>query len=220
MSVAMTKWAIQHEPTVYNHMKERILTNLCPNKDMCGYLKKPAPTPVALMSHTEKVEVRRPRITYVSRQLGGRKFEDALSRRLDEMLLSDEMAQYFQVQIVHMQNYTATKQIAVAASTDIMLGVHGNGLTHAFWMPMHGVVIEVFQKGNCLYDYQWIAAASGQHWIGLTQEGVLAVGNPKAYCSMPNEKESGSWDSITIDLDNLKTILLTLRNMLNGEPLV
>ncbi len=67
-------------------------------------------------------------------------------------------------------------QIAQAAKTTVMLGVHGNGLSHLLWMPQSSTsveagdvkttsgqraVIELFYPGGFAHDYHWTSRALG-----------------------------------------------------------
>ncbi|KAF8913029.1 hypothetical protein CPB84DRAFT_1811992 [Gymnopilus junonius] len=55
------------------------------------------------------------------------------------------------------------EQIQAAARTTIMLGVHGNGLTHLVFMKPNrlSTVIELFYPGGFAHDYYWTTRALG-----------------------------------------------------------
>ncbi|KDR78102.1 hypothetical protein GALMADRAFT_138246 [Galerina marginata CBS 339.88] len=55
------------------------------------------------------------------------------------------------------------EQVREAARTTIMLGVHGNGLTHLVFMDPKRVstVIEIFYPGGFAHDYYWTSRALG-----------------------------------------------------------
>lgn len=67
------------------------------------------------------------------------------------------------------------EQIQVIANTDILLGVHGNGLTHLLFLPEHAAVIEVFPPNASALDYRLLADARKLSYLGLVPEyGVLS----------------------------------------------
>ena len=58
------------------------------------------------------------------------------------------------------------KQINIIANTDILIGVHGNGLTNLLWLPKHGTTIEMFGNYHH-YDYQILSEISGTEYFGF-----------------------------------------------------
>ncbi|KAG8990584.1 hypothetical protein FRB90_001698 [Tulasnella sp. 427] len=62
-----------------------------------------------------------------------------------------------------MEELTPEEQLAIAAETTIMIGVHGNGLTHLLWMPLTPLttVMEIFYPGGFAKDYEWTARVLG-----------------------------------------------------------
>lgn len=76
-----------------------------------------------------------PVITYVSRQDWGRRM---LRKRDHEQLVAElealEKKYGWEVHIVAMDKLSRDDQIRLAARTTILMGVHGNGLTHLLWM--------------------------------------------------------------------------------------
>ncbi|KAI3615660.1 hypothetical protein WG66_011909 [Moniliophthora roreri] len=104
-----------------------------------------------------------PVVTYVSRQGGGRslvhKDHDVLI--LELMDLEDEGI--CELYVAEMEKMSLREQIELAARTTIMLGVHGNGLTHQLWMPPspQSTVIEIMVPGGYVYDYEILARNMG-----------------------------------------------------------
>jgi len=64
-------------------------------------------------------------------------------------------------------------QVRAAADADIILGVHGNGLTNALWLPPHGTVIELFPDHVHHYDYQMLAEAMGLDYFGFERGTIF-----------------------------------------------
>lgn len=55
------------------------------------------------------------------------------------------------VHIVHLENLTICEQVAYGHNADILLGVHGSGLVHLWWMKDHALVYELephYEVGN------------------------------------------------------------------------
>jgi hypothetical protein len=77
------------------------------------------------------------------------------------------------------------RQVGAAHSTQILIGIHGNGLTHELWLPLDSTLIEVgnlatqtcridcqpqiFPDGSFLKDYQTVAYALGHNYIALVR---------------------------------------------------
>lgn len=59
------------------------------------------------------------------------------------------------------------EQVAYCARTDLLVGLHGNGLTNLLWQQPHSVAIELFQRGFHAYDYQMMAEMVGIDYFGF-----------------------------------------------------
>ncbi|OCF34056.1 hypothetical protein I316_04403 [Kwoniella heveanensis BCC8398] len=113
----------------------------------------------------------KPVITYVSRQEWGRRMlkkegHDSLVKELKEL----EKKYGWEVNIVSMDKLTRDEQIRLAARTTIMMGVHGNGLTHLLWMNAQNprsTVIEFFFPGGFAEDYEFTSRALGIRHYGV-----------------------------------------------------
>lgn len=111
-----------------------------------------------------------PVITYVSRQDWGRRMlkpedHDTLVKELGEL----EKKYGWEVNIVAMDKLSRDEQIRLAARTTIMMGVHGNGLTHLLWMNNlnpRATVMEFFIPGGFAEDYEYTARALGIRHYG------------------------------------------------------
>lgn len=75
------------------------------------------------------------------------------------------------------------QQVRVAAAHDIMVGVHGNGLTNALWMRPGSRLVELFSPGAHHYDYQFYAELAGLDYVGFERDRVFVGGRRygKAY---------------------------------------
>jgi hypothetical protein len=74
---------------------------------------------------------------YVDRQNTDRKLPDEHHSWLVETLQSHASVSFVQL---HMEEYSALEQIQKASRCDLMVGMHGNGLTHSLWMKP-GVIL-------------------------------------------------------------------------------
>jgi hypothetical protein len=85
----------------------------------------------------------------------------------------DVLARLGQHGVVNSVDFAALpweQQVRMAASHDVLLGVHGNGLTNLLWMRPGGLVLEFFPDGAHHYDYQFFAELCGVGYFGF--EGV------------------------------------------------
>ncbi|KAJ7598939.1 hypothetical protein C8J56DRAFT_1092988 [Mycena floridula] len=87
-----------------------------------------------------------PIVTYISRQGGGRRLKAEDHERLVESLMELKRDEICKVNVVSMEDMTLSQQIETIAKSTIIVGVHGNGLTHQLWMPSgpRSTVIEIF----------------------------------------------------------------------------
>ncbi|KAG8890646.1 hypothetical protein FRB98_006149 [Tulasnella sp. 332] len=76
---------------------------------------------------------------------------------------------------VHAERMTREEQIQMAAKSTIILGIHGNGLTHLVWMPPTplSTVIEIFYPGGFARDYEWTARALGHRHYGIWNDTYI-----------------------------------------------
>lgn len=112
----------------------------------------------------------KPVVTYVSRQGWGRRM---LKQEDHEVLVNElkrlEQEEGYELNIVHMEEMTREEQLALAGKTDILMGVHGNGLTALLWMEPkpYSTVMEFFCPGGFARDYEWTANRLGMTHYGF-----------------------------------------------------
>ncbi|EIW72763.1 hypothetical protein TREMEDRAFT_41962 [Tremella mesenterica DSM 1558] len=129
------------------------------------------------ISRSKQAKSGKPVITYVSRQEWGRRMlkkqsHESLVRELQEL----EKKYGWEVNIVSMDQLSRDEQIRLAARTTVMLGVHGNGLTHLLWMNAQNprsTVIEFFYPGGFAEDYEFTARALGIKHYGVWDDQVF-----------------------------------------------
>lgn len=53
------------------------------------------------------------------------------------------------------------------ADGKVMIGIHGNGLTHEMWMPEDATLIEMFPPETFLRDYQSVAQVLNHQYYAV-----------------------------------------------------
>ncbi|TFK41786.1 hypothetical protein BDQ12DRAFT_663800 [Crucibulum laeve] len=105
----------------------------------------------------------RPIVTYISRQGGGRRLLEKDHEGLVVALRQLEEEGLCDVRIAQMERLTLKEQIELVARSTIIVGVHGNGLTHQLWMPPSklSTVIEIVYPDSYAWDYEMLARNMG-----------------------------------------------------------
>ncbi|KAJ3829144.1 hypothetical protein EV361DRAFT_7532 [Lentinula raphanica] len=109
----------------------------------------------------------KPVVTYISRQGGRRSLAAEDHEELVRTLVDLQTEGLCHLEIPKMQELSLKQQIELASQTTIMIGVHGNGLTHQLWMPStsYSTVIEIFIPDGYLFDYEFLSRNVGhQHY--------------------------------------------------------
>lgn len=122
-----------------------------------------------------------PVITYVSRQDWGRR----MLRKADHEKLVEELQNLhtkygWEVNIVAMDKLSRDEQIRLAARTTILMGVHGNGLTHLLWMNNlnpRATVMEFFYPQGFATDYVFVSQALNIKYFGWWGNSSFAYPN-------------------------------------------
>lgn len=74
---------------------------------------------------------------------------------------------------LHMEEYTGHQQIVIASQCDMLIGVHGNGLTHGLWMTPHRYLIEFFYGYNYQFDYATAGQLLQHSYLGILDGEVI-----------------------------------------------
>lgn len=175
-----------HHQVVY--MERAFVSDRARTRDsvQCAKMNKllgaalPSLSNLALNSYAKKVQdyagARREkregiRVTYTKRHLP-RSFSKKVETKLLEAIAAIPGVT---VDTVEFANLSFKEQIQVIANTDILLGVHGNGLTHILFLPEDAAVIEVFPPNANALDYRLFADARKIDYLGLVPKyGVLS----------------------------------------------
>ncbi len=65
-------------------------------------------------------------------------------------------------------------QLQTIRNTDVLVGVHGNGLTHTLFLKPGATVIELFPSGCHLLDYRVFADLKGLRYYGMSPDGIYS----------------------------------------------
>ncbi|KAH8107838.1 hypothetical protein BXZ70DRAFT_884547 [Cristinia sonorae] len=111
-------------------------------------------------------------VTYISRQGARRHLIEEDHRKLVAAL--DEMCALrgWELNVVQAEKLSKDDQVALMARTTVLLGVHGNGLTHLILLPPTPIstVIEIFYPGGFAHDYEWTTRAMGMKHFAVQND--------------------------------------------------
>jgi len=99
---------------------------------------------------------------------------------VNEQEMVSEMKESFPnstVEVVHMEDLSICKQVQIAAEAAVLLGVHGAGLVHLWWLRDGAAAVELepgFEFGNP--TFRMLALLTGRNYsseqIGGTSNAV------------------------------------------------
>ncbi|KAJ2925006.1 hypothetical protein H1R20_g12078, partial [Candolleomyces eurysporus] len=117
----------------------------------------------------------RPIVTYISRQSTGRRLTDESHQGLVAALRELEEEGICTVRIPILEHMSLRDQLAEVASSTILVGVHGNGLTHQLWMPpsLRSAVFEIVMPPGYIFDYEILARNMGHKHYMVRNDSML-----------------------------------------------
>ena len=106
-------------------------------------------------------------VTFVDRQASGnRGLAPSLARELLWELATLEAG--IRVLWLRFELLTLREQVARASATDVLVGVHGNGLTHVLFIRRPGALVEIFPgDGSRILAFQQFSELRGVAYFGL-----------------------------------------------------
>ncbi|KAK8861629.1 hypothetical protein IAR55_002452 [Kwoniella newhampshirensis] len=140
-----------------------------------------------------------PNILYIDRQGTDRKLSSDAHAGLAVVL--GELESMGKAKVVHrkMERISHEEQIRNVADVDILIGVHGDGLTHQLWMSEGGVVIELFPPETFLPEYQIIADVLHHEYIPVWNDVALSR---EEWDALPRQHGSSAlYDGREVPLD-------------------
>ena len=116
----------------------------------------------------------RPVVTYISRQGGKRRcLSEKTHKKILEFFKNKQDIIFLPIQ---MEDHGFEQQMKVARSTDLLIGGHGNGLTHAAFMHPHRNVVEIFPEGMSFqYDYYTLSKMMGHEYTCIYSGGPAFI---------------------------------------------
>ncbi|KAJ7129079.1 hypothetical protein C8R46DRAFT_1363306 [Mycena filopes] len=117
----------------------------------------------------------RPLVTYISRQGGGRRLVQADHEALVAALRALEAEGVCEFQMAAMERISLREQIELVSRSTILVGVHGNGLTHQLWMPPSplSATIEILVPNGYTFDYEILARNMGHRHYAVWNDTFL-----------------------------------------------
>jgi protein O-GlcNAc transferase len=101
-------------------------------------------------------------VTHIKRS-GKRRMTDEARKALAMIV----KAQGYEYRSVDFSELTFPQQLQIIKNTDILIGVHGNGLTHSLFLPPNSKVIEIFPPESHLLDYRMLCNVAGLDYYGV-----------------------------------------------------
>lgn len=97
-----------------------------------------------------------------------------LANCLDQLtdLSLDQRLSPSEVYDAKMEKLPKSEQLGLSSRTDILIGVHGNGLSHLMWMPRGSHIIEIFAKDGFTRDYEMLTRSLGHHYYAVWVDEV------------------------------------------------
>ena len=109
-------------------------------------------------------------VTYAARRNGPRTLPERVSRKLTSQVGDIEGVA---LDVVYWEDLCFEDQIRKAASTDVLIGIHGNNLTNLIFMKPGTLVVEIMPKGFFAYDYYGLCRLKGIEYYAVSDH-VLA----------------------------------------------
>ena len=116
------------------------------------------------------------RVSYINRN----KKRYLLPRQKRELFRRIRELHNVELRVHYLEKLSFMQQVQIMKNTDVLIGIHGNGLSHTLFLPRDAFVIE-FMPDNCLlFDYRMLAKMRGIKYYGL-QGGRYAMGDDEAF---------------------------------------
>ncbi len=111
------------------------------------------------------------RVTYLKRPL-----PRSLAPALEEKLLASiEAMRNVALRVEDLAKLSFKEQINVIGNTDVLISVHGNGLSHVLFLPPSSRVIEIFPPSTHTVDYRIFAEARGLNYTCIMADrGIIS----------------------------------------------
>ncbi|WRT65744.1 uncharacterized protein IL334_002692 [Kwoniella shivajii] len=151
-----------------------------------------------------------PKIIFVERQETNRRLDKVAYEGLLQVLEQFQSEEKAIIALPHLPELSFKEQVDSVKDADIIIGVHGNGLTHQMWMPEGGVVIELFVPNSFLRDYQVLSHALGHRHIAIWDDRILPETEWQLIDGELNPKMLHDGTAIPLDTSFIRTLLENL----------
>ncbi|KAF9653910.1 hypothetical protein BDM02DRAFT_3107056 [Thelephora ganbajun] len=106
-------------------------------------------------------------VTYISRQAARRHLIREDHQLLVASLQEMTARKGYELIIIEAEKLSKDEQLGIMSRTTVLVGVHGNGLSHVLWLTpsRYLTVVEIFFPGGFTHDYEWTTRAMrGRHF--------------------------------------------------------
>ncbi|CAG7854244.1 SubName: Full=Uncharacterized protein {ECO:0000313/EMBL:CCA67516.1} [Serendipita indica DSM 11827] len=123
--------------------------------------------------------LKKPIVTYISRQRTGRRLREDDHNQLVASLRQLGQRYDYEIQIPIMEDLPKSEQILLLSQTTVLVGVHGNGLSNQLWLrpSPRTTVIEIFFPGGFAFDYEYTARSLGLKHYGFWLDRFFSAPN-------------------------------------------
>lgn len=111
-----------------------------------------------------------PQLTFIKRKSSHRNFNAIDENRIINSLQSISTIIF---KDVYMEDLSFKEQIQLAYDTDVMIGIHGNGLTHSLFMKPHKLLIEIFPANIFNLDYFTLSSMRKHKYYAMCNDNIL-----------------------------------------------
>ncbi|KAL7413708.1 hypothetical protein BDY24DRAFT_49095 [Mrakia frigida] len=168
--VIIDRWAShRHNPTAqsWNKMNGDVFRTVPAPPDWWAPVRESMMMTIGIENVHQKPKAT---VLYVSRQ-------GASKRRLTEeahqaLIAALSSLDTIDFHVEAMEKLSKKDQMALISKTDVLIGVHGNGLTNEIWMKPGGAVMEIFDVGGFTRDYQLLTEPLRHTYIPIWNDTV------------------------------------------------
>ncbi|KAF8641810.1 hypothetical protein AX16_009791 [Volvariella volvacea WC 439] len=159
-------WDVDHETGAVSVISDPSDTNFAQGHGNANSNAKPK---------AKAIVSEKPIVTYISRQGGGRRLVQSDHIGLVAALQRLEDEGVCKIHVAQMEKMSLREQIDLVASSSVIVGVHGNGLTHSLWMPPtpRSTLIEIFYPPGYVFDYEMLARNMGHKHYGVWNDTLV-----------------------------------------------
>ncbi|KAK4522406.1 hypothetical protein GAYE_HTGSCF06PCTG21G0292 [Galdieria yellowstonensis] len=143
-------------------------------------------------------------VSYIKRK-PPRTLEPVLERSMIDLIQS---MRGFELRILQMEDMDPQAQLEAIKDTDILIGVHGNGLSHIAFLVKDSYVIEIFPPDFSAFDYYLLSEMFGHRYFRFRDDkNGSMVFNGALYEGLHGEPNS---PVTNLNLEQLENLLKSL----------